>query len=72
MPHCECLFVPADIANFDRTLVVLQVVLLEAAATMVLHVGCTGRPGHCLSKLKRPRTLGEEGSYDSVSITWER
>ena len=72
MPRCECPVAPADVDGVVSTPVVLQVVLIEAVTTMVLHVGCTGRRGHGLAKLERPRMLGEEGSHGSVSITLVR
>jgi hypothetical protein len=65
-------FAPADLDGVDRTPVVLRVVFVEAAATMVLHVGCAGRRSHGLAKLWLPRMLGEEGPRGSVSITRER
>jgi hypothetical protein len=65
----ECSFVRAAAGDDDRTPVVLRVGSVEAATSMVLHVGCAGRRGHAAAKRKAPRMLGEEGPHDSVSTT---
>jgi hypothetical protein len=69
MPRCECPFVPADVDGVARTSVVLQVVLIVAVTTTVLHVGCTGRRSHASAKLRLPEMLGEESSHTSLTTT---
>ena len=61
MSRRECPFALADAGGVNPTTVVLQVGLIAAATTIVLHVGCTGRRGHGSAKRKAPRMLGEEG-----------
>jgi hypothetical protein len=61
MPRCECPFVPADVDGVDRTPAVLQVALIDAATTMVLHVGCTGRRGQRFGEVEPPANGGGVG-----------
>lgn len=59
VPRCELPFMPTDVDGVDRIAVVVQVFFIEAAATTVLHVGCTGPRSRGSAKRKGPWMLGE-------------
>jgi hypothetical protein len=68
MSRSEWPFVLADDGFVDRTPAVLRIGFIEAATTMVLHVGCPGRPGHGSAKLSARECWGE-GPHNAVSTT---
>jgi hypothetical protein len=59
VPRYKLSFVPADVDGVDRIAVVVQLFFIEAAATTVLHVGCTDPRSRGSAKQKGPWMLGE-------------